>query len=436
MMQSLAERLAVAHEPFFQGPEAVRRARAQAWDNVRKHGLPTRRVEDWKYTPLAVLDREPYAPISNPRKSNDPLPEIGSVDGCCAVFVDGVFTPGLSRLDDITPGVSIRGLGNAGRRSADALLCRAFEGTYSRPEDSLAALNTAGAGGGVLIELADSVRQDKPLRLLYLGEDREQFSALHLRNLVRLGRDSYLNLVEEFRPSSARGRFCNVVTRVILEAEASLDHVRISLAGASDVLVNRLEVSQGSDSCFRQMALDNGAGLARHDIHVNLHEQDAQCRLQGLYLQSRKSHVDNHIRVVHQVGPTRSQVVYRGVLGQHAHGVFNAKAVVETGADGSRAEQSNKNILLSRHAAVDTKPELEIYAEDVMCTHGATVGQLDDAALFYLRSRGITLQRSRSMLLEAFCKEMLNQDRKPPLNEELSARVGAALLSLDHLETP
>jgi len=430
-MDSVMDRLSIVQRPH--DPEPVRLARSQAWESARRNGLPTRKVEDWKYTSLRVLDREPYEPVV----AKDELPAregLGSGrDGFTIVFDRGTCIS-LPANPTLPEGVTICTLAEASRCCVEALLCRAFDGAYVRPDEALAALNTACAGDGVLIDVPDGVCLESPIRILYQGHNPQQRSAIHLRNLIRLGAGARLTLVETFTAAQGQGQFSNVVSRAALGADAVLRHVRIANPGVDDVLINRLELQQGQGSTFRQFALDHGRGLARHDTAVDLGASHASCVLKGLYLQGGSSHVDNHIRIAHRVGPARSRVSYRGVLADRAHAVFNAKAVVDPGADGTDARQSNKNILLSRHAAVDTKPELEIYAENVLCSHGATVGQMDDAALFYLRSRGIARDQARAMLLEAFCKRLLEDLEPSSLLRTLHQQVGTILSSINPAE--
>jgi len=218
-------------------------------------------------------------------------------------------------------------------------------------------------------------------------------------------------------------QFTNSVTQASLAKNAKFDHVRLQLRDDDHVGVNRIRVTLDRDACFGQNTFDFGGSLTRNDIVAIIAGTNAEVRLHGLYLSSGNQHIDNHTRVEHRVGPAISHEEYRGVLNGRSRCVFNGQAIVSEGADGTDANQANHNLLLSEHAEIDTKPELEIYADDVKCSHGATVGQLDEASLFYLRSRGLDKDEARSLLTRAFAEGILSE----LVVEECRAYLGDAL---------
>lgn len=358
------------------------------------HGLPHRRLEAWKYTPLDVRD----APGGTAEASADPV--IG--EGHVVDLVDGA--PGALPAN-LPEGVSLEPLDLA-LASGTSALRLALEGLETdAPDRALAALNTAFLGGdpgaGLVLRIADGVDAGL-LNLRWRGSAASPALA-NTRILVLLGDDARLDLVEDY----ATGRALNVVHQFILGARSRLRHARLQDNVADSWLITRTEVAQGTDSVFEQSSLDLGAGLARHDLQARLAAPGAGCITRGAYLPAGEAHVDHHLDVRHESTGCRSEQTFRGVLQGRGRAVFNGRVHVLPGADDSEAHQSNQNLLLSRDAEVDTKPELVIEADEVVASHGATVGQLDEDAVFYLRSRGLGEDTARRVLTGAFCRAVI-----------------------------
>ena len=286
-----------------------------------------------------------------------------------------------------------------------ARLTAADEGG-SPPRDALSILNSALLRDGLKISVASGCTVDRPVAILYLDDSSE--GVCQTRTVVEAAESSRLQLIEVSASDGSGRRFTNAVTRIATDRGAHVDHVRIQQRGKDHTGVNRITASLAQDSGYRHNSFDLGGALTRNDLVADIVGKGAAVSLNGLYLASGDQPIDNHTSILHRVGPATSDEEYRGILGGRAQCVFNGKVVVAKGADGTDSRQSNHNLLLSARAEIDTKPELEIYADDVKCAHGATVGQLDESALFYLRSRGLDESQARQALTHAFAAGTLS----------------------------
>jgi len=268
--------------------------------------------------------------------------------------------------------------------------------------NGLMALNAAVASDGAAICLADNSVLDKPLYILHISNQNNV-----IRHGLMLGENAQAQVIEHFISMGEEKALSNCVTAVILKNGASLEHSRLQQEGEKQSHVVRVEVKQFRDSSYTFHGVELGALLSRTDLVVSLSESGASCELNGLFVLGGRQHVDHHTRVDHEAPHCTSRENYRTVLDGRSHGVFNGKVVVHEEAVKTDSSQSNGNLLLSKHAEIDTKPELEIYNDDVKCAHGATVGQLDDKQLFYLRSRGISREAAQELLTFAFADEIL-----------------------------
>jgi Fe-S cluster assembly protein SufD len=399
-------------------------------------GVPGPKQENWKYTPLRLLDALDYGqtPTGVSALAPEDLPELGLDDlaGWRLVLVNGRVSENLSFLDGLPEGVSLRPL-NAQTELPD-WASNALAAPFEAPDESLSALNGALTTGGWVLEVSPGVVLEQPLQLVHLGLPADGAVIGHSRMLIRLGDNARGRLVERYLGPPATANVDNDVVQIQLEEAAELEHVRIQEASPDSFLVTRILVDQQQDSSFRYCGVDLGGRLVRHDLVVRLTASGATCQLNGVYVLDGQSHVDNHIRIDHLATDTTSEELFKGVLDGKSRAVFNGKVVVHPGANGTDATQTNSNLLLSRQAEVDTKPELEIYADDVSCSHGATVGELDAAQLFYLRSRGIPEHQARLMLTDAFCREVVDRLGDEALQSMVSERIGQRLPQLDILE--
>jgi len=414
--------------------QSVKQVRDAAWQVYGRTGLPTTRNEDWKYTDLtrltAVLGETWWTPSSAADLDAETIEEqsIPELDAHRLIFVNGRFQGDLS---DMPTGVSVIPLSQLLTSDADKAV-KALEMDENIPLFSGAmAVNTAMASDGACICIADGVKLDKPLYLLHITASG---GASHMRHGIWMGHGATAHVIEHFTGNSEEAGLTHHVTLVHLDETATLHHDRLQLETEKQFHLGRVDVKQLRDSRFTSHSLAMGAALSRVDITVALSGVNASCVLNGLYLIGGRQHADHHTRIDHISPDCTSQETYKGVLSGRAHAVFNGKVVVHKGADGTDASQSNGNLLLSEHAEVDTKPELEIYADEVKCAHGATVGQLDLQQLFYLQSRGLDKASAKNVLTFAFADDVLTQMISAPVRRHLERAALKRLPQGDELQ--
>ncbi|MDX1405906.1 MAG: Fe-S cluster assembly protein SufD [Woeseiaceae bacterium] len=364
-------------------------------------GLPTTRHEDWKYTNLSPVAELSNAWLSDTSATSQPAEfdtgVTSQIDAHWLVIENGIVDAesfaDLEALRD--SGLAISRLAEGADESAIAT------------DDPLSAFNAALLQDGLRLKLAAGRVLDKPIGLLTI--DDGSVAVTQSRILIDVEENARLQWVEVALSGGGERQFANTVTQATLSSGAVLDVVRIQGRQQSHFNVNRFTARLSRDARLNYNNFEFGGGLARNDIIGDILEPGAEVNLHGLYLASGQQHIDNHTRVDHRVGPAKSTEEYRGILNGRSRCVFNGKAVVHKGADGTDADQANHNLLLSDKAEIDTKPELEIYADDVKCSHGATVGQLDKNALFYLRSRGLGRDQATQVLTRAFASAILGK---------------------------
>jgi Fe-S cluster assembly protein SufD len=415
------------------GPAWLKPIREAAIARFKELGFPTTRDEDWKYTSLDPIASRNFAPADGPAAvSAISLVELlarSFADADCAriVFVDGSYTPQLSSLAALPAGVRVESLAQAAQRG-DAVLQARLVCQARYQENSLAVLNTAFAADGALVTIAHGCRAEKPIQLIFTASGGTSPIAAHPRNVIVCEAGSEAQIVESYSGVGAGNYFTNAVTELSVGPGAIVDHYRLQRESDNGFHIGQLEVELGRDAHLTAHAITLGGALVRNDVHVVLNGEGSHCSLNGLYLLDGKQHVDNHTEIEHTRPRASSLELYKGILSGAAHGVFNGKIVVHKDAQKTDARQTNKNLLLSENAVVNTKPQLEIYADDVKCSHGSTIGQLDRDALFYLRSRGIGAADAQSLLSYAFASDVVNrikiQSLRARLDEYLLHRFG------------
>ncbi len=391
-------------------------------------GLPDQRQEAWKYTALRALAQRSFAAVGRPAAlaavvDRDTLALPGA-DGARMVFVDGVFRSNLSTLKGLPAGLSLRSLSRALAESPEPLRF-ALARHYQDAADGFARLNAAMAGDGLVLAVAAGVRIEAPLHIVHVGVATD--AAWHARVLVELGEGAKLDLVEHHVAASDVSQLGTLVADYDIRDGAELRLTLLQDASAQATLIRRNHLRLGAGAHVAVHALELGGALVRHELHAELAGDGASFDSYGVFTLRGRQHVDTQLAVRHLARDTRSNALWRGVADGRSRGVFRGAIVVAEGADGSDANLSNKNLLLSEQAEIDTKPELEIYADEVKAAHGATIGQLDERSLFYLRSRGIPLAQARSLLTLAFCRAALQSLDNEPLREHLGALLMAHL---------
>ncbi len=393
--------------------------RQQAMEQFKLIGLPKRNDEQWKYANLTSLEAPFFATHAEAMNS---LSVQSLVDVYQMVFVDGHFAPDLSQLPAGREGVMVLPLSQAWHTRETQI--RAYLEEQSCLH-SFSLLNTSFVSEGVFVELKQNL--DKPLHIVYLGHQANSLQTL--RNIFILAPNSEMTVIEEHRGNSAT-YFKNEITQVSLAQNARLNYCKVQNEAEQARHISQFLVKQQRDSSLKHFSLALGGCFSREDIQIDLAEKAAEVSLQGLYICGEQQYMDHHTQIHHRVAECRSQENYRGILSGQAVGVFNGKVVVHPQAQKTQATQSNQNLLLSRQAEINTKPELEIYADDVKCAHGATVGELEGDALFYLRSRGIDEVNARILLTQAFAQEIVETIATPTIKNYLYDQVMSRLTHL------
>jgi Fe-S cluster assembly protein SufD len=411
---------------FAQHPGVAMPVRQQAFEKFLQRGFPTTRDEQWKYTNLRRLETREFAVGQADAPYQGALPH--PTNTYQMVFVDGWYRPALSTLPTL-PGLRISSLAQLQRNDSDALA--SVLATTSNDNSRLVGLNTALTQDGVLIESADNMVLNQPIMLTFVWSNQLQSLMSHPRIAVRLGKHSKLSVVEQYMNSGTTAHFNNIVSTAQLGEGAQLEHCRVQNENTQTFHIGLLQAQLAANARLTSHQVNFGAALARADINVRLQGAGAQVVLNGLQFATGNQHHDTHTLVEHAVPHTSSNEDYRGIADGRGRVVFNGKVLVHEKAIKTDAQQSSRNLLLANTAEIDTKPELEIYNDDVKCAHGATVGQLDANALFYLRSRGIDLAQARALLTHAFADHIIAQLPIAEMREQLTAaghaRFGAKL---------
>lgn len=395
-------------------------ARRDALQAFVEHGLPTQRNEFWKYTPLRALAQRSYAAgdAEAATRAVDPAwLRLPGIEGPRVVFVNGVFRADLSALGDLPDGVSVHALASALRDDPEPL--RFLLAAHADAEDDgFTLLNRALAADGLILRVAAGIEMAAPLHVVHVGAPAQAASAWHVRSLVELGEAARLDVIEHHVGPAETGHLANLVCDINVRERARLGWTIVQRAGADATLLRRSHVRLHDDAALDLHALELGGKLARHEMRIDLEGARARFDSRGAFVLHGRQHADMEVLVTHRGRDSISDSLWRGVADNRARGVVHGRILVQPGADGADGSFYNKNLLLSPDAEIDTRPALEIYADEVKANHGATVGQLDEGMLFYLRSRGIPVALARDMLVRAFCAVTLDGIQPAALREQ------------------
>jgi Fe-S cluster assembly protein SufD len=392
-------------------PASTARLRRAAIDAFAAQGFPTVRQEDWRFTNVAPLAQRTFARAEGPvdgASADGDLPDVvrpyivaGAHD---LVFVDGRFAPALSSSAALGAGVVAGSLGDA-LAGGDGSIA-AWLGRHVRfDRQPFVALNTAFLADGAFVRVPRGVVLETPLHLVFIGTAGPAPRVAYPRNLVVVGENAQATVVETYVGTGTY--FTCAATEIALGAGSVVDHYKVQAESLAASHLATLQVIQDRDSTFATHSISTGGGLVRYDVNAFLDGAGVDCTLNGLYVASGTQLVDHHMWVEHAGPHGNSRELFKGILDDHARAVFSGRIHVHRGAQKTDAKQANRNLLLSDQALVNSNPQLEIFADDVKCTHGSTVGQLDAEALFYLRSRGIGEAAARSLLVYAFAGEVV-----------------------------
>jgi Fe-S cluster assembly protein SufD len=406
-------------------PAWLVRFRAEAMESFETLGFPTMKDEDWHFTSVAPIADRVFHPANAVSISRESLSRLGvpALDGPTLVFVNGYFSADLSSAanERETAGVTMQSLAAAIRDDSAGALQSDIGSAATSMSSAFTALNAAFFRDGALIRIAADGTAG-PIHLVFVASGSDGM-VVHPRNIIVAGRHAQATIIESYVAADEGAYFTNAVTEVMLGEGARVSHYKLQSEGKSAFHVGTIQARQPRSSYYESFCFTTGGDLSRTNVNTILEGDSAECVLNGLYLADGTQHTDHQTFVEHIAPNCPSHELYKGILDGRSHGVFNGKVYVHPEAQKTDGKQSNNNLLLSDHARVDTKPQLEIFADDVKCTHGATVGRLDETALFYLRSRGLSNTVARKLLTYAFAADVLERLTLAPLREALEARV-------------
>jgi len=382
--------LTALHEQIEEPRPWLRHLRRAAFERFAALGFPTTHNEDWKYTNVTPFTKIPFERSRRPAPRSLAPPK-------------GATVTSLAHALETEPGL------------LEEHLAR-YAGFHN---NAFVALNTAFMSDGVLIRIPNGAVIEEPIHLVFTSSEQDRPTVSYPRTLILAGRNSQAVIIEEYRGADGSLYFTNAVTELVAGEGAVIEHYKLEKEGDRALHFGALQVRQARSSSFTSHSIALGGALVRNELNVVLDGEGAECALNGLYVAGGQQHIDNYTTLDHAQPRTTSYELYKGILDGSAQGVFHGRIIVRQDAQKTDAIQRNKNLLLSQKAVINTKPQLEIYANDVRCTHGATVGQVDPEAVFYLRSRGIGHQDARNLLTYAFASEMIERMKFEPLRSRL-----------------
>jgi Fe-S cluster assembly protein SufD len=399
-------------------PVWLRHLRGEGWSLFSDNGFPTVRDEDWRFTNLAPLTRIPFRRASGAAGVTAADIEGYRVAGaaCQLFFIDGRFAPELSDTGNLPAGLEVCSLSDALSQKAETVEQHLGRYVHLR-RDALAALNTALWEDGAYIHIRRGAHVEQPVHLLFISASGESPVMTHPRSLIVAEPTSQAAIVEDYVSFGAGAALSNSVTELVAGEDAFVSHYLVERENFDSFNVSTLRIEQARGANVSSHSILLGGGLVRNNVHPVLNGPGADCLINGLFVGAGRQHLDNYMLVEHASPNCSSRQFYNGILDQQARGVFHGRIVVHKDAQKTDAKQTNRNLLLSDDARVDTKPQLEIRADDVKCTHGATIGRIEDEPLFYLRSRGLDETAARNLLLYAFAAECLDRMHEQPARD-------------------
>lgn len=390
-------------------------------------GFPVKKLEEWKYTNLNNITKNKFRQFLIPEKINLSYEEVASFiypgfEGNLVVLINGHYSVKFSKIVTKTDGVYIGSFSEAREKFTDV-----FHNHFAKYADyyrnSLTALNTAFAIDGVFIYIEKNITVNEPVLILNIADSREESLIAQPRNLFVMEEGSSVNIIDDYYTIGEHPFFTNSVTEIVLDKNAALEHYKIQNDGSNAFHIGTVQVEQNRDSKFTNSTISWGGSLIRNNLNAVLNGENSESHYYGLYLLKDKQFVDNHTLVDHAVPNCNSNELYKGLIDDKSTGVFNGKIMVRKDAQKTNAYQSNKNILLSADAKINAKPQLEIFADDVKCSHGATFGQLDQDSMFYLQSRGISKDEAKILLMNAFSSDVIDSVKIDSLREYLHSQL-------------
>lgn len=400
-------------------------------------GFPTTQDEDWRYTNVAPIAKLAFRPLFEGKVEGLTLGRVGEftfgkLDSCRLVFVNGHFVPELSSL--ASPGAGITATNLATALKDHSTILEAHLARYAAEgSNAFTSLNTAFFQDGGFVHVPRGVAASRPVHLMFIATGKDPVASPQPRNLILAEDGSRLTVLETYVSTGTAPYFTNAVTELVAGENAVVEHVKFQDESLAAFHVAAIHANLGRGSNVRLHSIATGARLSRNNIRTKLDGEGLECVLNGLYITRKDQLADHHMVVEHAKPHGNSHEYYNGILDGRSKGVFHGRILVRQVAQKTDAKQTNKNLLLSDDATIDTKPQLEIYADDVKCTHGATIGQLNDESIFYLRTRGIGAKTARRMLIHAFAGEIIERIQHEAVREELDQLVWDRLEANPHV---
>jgi Fe-S cluster assembly protein SufD len=424
---SESEKLAAGHDLAW-----LRKLRQDGFARFCEVGFPTTHDEDWRFTNVSAIAQTAFRLTRNRRvRLSQQELEPYRVAGVASqlVFVNGHFARELSLLGKLPNGVKVSSL--AAEISSNPGAIEPHLGRYlDVRRDAFCALNTAFVEDGAYVHIPRGTLVEEPIGLLFVSTGDDAPSMSHPRNLIVAEENSQATIVEDYVSLDSGAGFCNPVTELVAGDHTVLSHYMIEREHKQAFNISTLRIQQGRSTNVVSHSVLLGGALVRNNVHSVLAGEGGECLINGLFIGNGGQHLDNYMLVEHASPRCGSRQFYNGILDGHAHGVFHGRIIVHKDAQKTDAKQTNRNLLLSDDAQIDTKPQLEIYADDVKCTHGATIGQIEGDALFYLRSRGIDEVSARKLLLFAFASECLDRMKQGPVRKHVEGLINQCLFQV------
>ena len=397
--------------------------RKEALKQLAELDFPTNKNEEWKYTNISPILKHNFIPAINtvlPKFSHSEVKELlfKGFDYHLLVFVNGIYSEEFSEIGELPKGVVLGSLDKITKENPK--LIDGYINKLSKIDNAFNALNTAYASDGLVLIVPEGKIIKKPIQVLYLNSSDKELVLAMPRNLIIAGKNSQVSVIANYRGYGEKVYFSNIITEVFVDECAVVDLCKVQNENLESYHIEKVQAHQKKNSLFNHYNVTFGGAIVRNDINSLLDGENIETHYYGLYMANGKQHVDNHTFIDHAKPNCMSNELYKGILDDNSRGVFNGKIIVRQDAQKTNAYQQNKTILLSKTATIDTKPQLEIFADDVKCSHGATVGKLDETSEFYIRSRGVPQELAKSMLIRAFANDVIETIKIDPLKEQIN----------------
>ena len=398
-------------------PRDIRNVRENAFNNFLKIGYPTKKQESWRYTNLSSLVKTKYQ-SSNREASkidNNIISEHSIENSHRIVFVNGIFDNKFSSIKDISKQITIRNISDS--------FSEITNDSNANSANPFILLNKAFVSGGYLIDIDSNYIEDKPLHLLNIISNEKDLVQHHQQNLIKIGKDSQVSIIEETVNTNKKELFKNTIYNIQVDKNSVLSHILLQKNSINSKELNHIFVEQKDNSTYKTQVISIGGDFIRNNMNVQINGENCSADISGLSLLTGKDHIENYTVINHNKPNSNSQQLFKYILDESSEGVFNGLVTVQPDAQNTDSQQINKNILLSKKALMNSNPQLEIYADDVKCSHGSATGELDEEAIFYLRSRGIDIMTAKSLLIEGFAREVTNKIKIDSVKDKLNSEI-------------